>query len=211
MPRNSSSVSQKIAARHQVLIYARRHFTRRPYTEVKIHEIADDSGVSISNIRRLFGSKQALFREAFSLPPDPIGKVRQLLEPGIPGAGERIARWSLNIWEHTLAMPYFPALLRAAGKDLEDLPAFDSWLQAEVEAKLIDVLPGPDPHVRAQFIVAELIGVLVMRHCMYDCSISSMPVKQIVSHLSRNIQHHLEGPIGFDTGGPNFLKHKVLK
>lgn len=144
----------KEATRARLLAAARSRFAEHGYAGTSVRAVAGDAGVDAALVFRYFGSKDGLFVAA-TADEDP----ERLL--GL--APEEFA-------ERLLSMFAFPpdgtrpvaALLRAGGK-----AAGEARLQSAVCGPYLDevagALQGEDAELRAELLVAWVLGVAVMR------------------------------------------------
>ena len=93
--------------------------------------MAGDAGVDAALVHHYFGSKDDLFLAALELPVDP----RQILLPavagGLDGAGERILRAFLSVWDDPALQPSLVAVAQGvmdpAGSKLAAARASCRW------------------------------------------------------------------------------------
>src|SRR5947199_8874353 len=75
------------ATRERLLAAAWRHFSERPFEDVRLVDVARDAGVSAQTLHNHFGTKDALFVAAWQWTMAPEGARRDSAEAGdVPGA-----------------------------------------------------------------------------------------------------------------------------
>ncbi|MEL7976529.1 TetR family transcriptional regulator [Isoptericola sp. F-RaC21] len=144
----------KEATRARLLDAARRRFAEHGYAGTSVRAVAGDAGVDAALVFRYFGSKDGLFVAA-TADEDPE-RLR-----GLPP--EEFAERLLSMFAYPPegARPV-AALLRSGGR-----AAGEARLQAAVCGPYLDdvagTLDGEDPELRAELLVAWVLGVAVMR------------------------------------------------
>jgi AcrR family transcriptional regulator len=100
--------------RATILDAARLAFAERGIAGTTIRAVASSAGVDAALVHHYFGSKDDLFLAAMELPVDP----RQVLGPavagGADGAGERLLRAFLSMWDDPEISPSLIGIVRSA-------------------------------------------------------------------------------------------------
>src|SRR3954451_316834 len=78
------------ATRERLVRSAWRHFSERPFERVRLTEVAKDAGVSAQTLHAHFGTKDALFVEAWSWRMAPEGVRRDQAPVGDVRAAVRV-------------------------------------------------------------------------------------------------------------------------
>lgn len=175
------------ATRARLLDAARRRFAEHGYSGTSVRSVAADAGVDPALIFRYFGSKDGLFvaatasedpAELLGLPPEAM--VEGLL--GLFADADRRSRAALL------------AVLRSAGNG-----AGERRLQAEVCAPYIRALAGGIPHddadLRAELLIAWVLGVAVVRGLLPDTRLAR-ETQDVVVARSRAVVAAITGPPG---------------
>jgi AcrR family transcriptional regulator len=147
------------ATRAAILEAAKALFARVGYDFTSLRDIAVEAGADAALVKRYFGGKEALFREALeaSFRPDALAGVDRAtfarevatMMAGTPHADE--AR------SHT-----FQFLLRAATSPTT-APMLNAALQERFLGPIRNWIGGDDAPARARLLVATYIGLLVER------------------------------------------------
>lgn len=148
-------------SRAKILNAARIAFTRAGYDTVGVREIAAAAGVDPAMLPRLFGSKEALFREiadhAFSLEPAFVGPIEAL--------GAEVARHLTQPIDQNVdpdAFDEFAFLLRSVGSPVA-APILSAALQESFIRPLGERMSNSDAEARAALITAYVLGFAVLR------------------------------------------------
>jgi AcrR family transcriptional regulator len=144
--------------RNAILEAARLAFTRHGFDQVGVREITHAAGVNPSLVNRYFGTKEQMFAEVMQ-----VGL-------GFDGFGDgsqaQIIRWLTDyVLDKTVDREVFDpmlSLIRSAAV-AQAQPVLRDYLAREAIEPLAKIIGGEAASERASFIVAFLIGVIVMR------------------------------------------------
>lgn len=143
--------------RHEILIAAGRRFARSGYAAVRLKDIAEDVGVTAPLVVRYVGSKEALFREV-AMDESRLAIERADLEGPLESLGHRLATVLLAYWLDRTAN--FPAIALLRSLDFEEAKSlFEAEFSRRLLNPLAEVLPGPDPALRAKMIASQAMGI----------------------------------------------------
>ena len=146
------------ATRNAILEAARVAFTRHGFDQVGVREITHAAGVNPSLVNRYFGTKEQMFAEVMQ-----VGL-------GFDGFGDgsqaQMTRWLTDyVLDKTVDRDAFDpmlSLIRSAAV-AQAQPVLRDYLAREAIEPLAKVMGGEAASDRASFIVAFLIGVIIMR------------------------------------------------
>jgi AcrR family transcriptional regulator len=141
------------AGRTSILLAARRAFARQPYAAVTLRGIAADAGVSASLIVKHFGGKDQLFDVVSD-----FGEAAELLLAAPNSALGRHAVLTLVRWRHEHESDLLVRVVFAAGSG-DERAMMRERFRAQVVQAFADRLDGDDVDVRAELIVAHLLGL----------------------------------------------------
>src|SRR5689334_11743536 len=85
--------------RAAILAAARARFAEHGLTRTSVRSVAADAGVDAALVHHYFGSKDDLFVAALELPVDPRERLAEVVALGPEGAGERMVRTFLSVWD----------------------------------------------------------------------------------------------------------------
>ena len=143
--------------RHEILVAAGRRFARAGYAAVRLKDIAHDVGITAPLVIRYFGSKEALIREVATDEGGPTIDRADLDGP-LDSLGGRIATLLVAYWLDRTTN--FPSIALVRSLDFEEAKTlFVDEFARRLVTPLADVLPGPDPDLRARLIASQVMGV----------------------------------------------------
>src|SRR6185437_13303924 len=126
--------------------------------------IAADAGVDASLVRHYFGDKNGLLVATMQLPVDPTEVLRTVIDAGADGLGPRLVAAFLGAWD--VHHEVFAGLIRTTIAAADAAPPALDVLRNVVLGSLLGVLEGPDSELRANLVVAQLIGMAVLRYVL---------------------------------------------
>lgn len=158
------------ATRAAILHAAQQRFLRESYDNVGLRDIAGDAGVDVALIGRYFGGKEGLFREvvADDSHPDLFREPQSVAE--LPSFLARLITDDLDD-ERQERMEMFVIMLRSAsspqaGKIIREL------VHRDVLEPLTQLIGSPEGELRANMLLAILMGVSVLQTVMMVDSLS---------------------------------------
>lgn len=139
--------------RTSILRAARRAFARQPYAAVTLRGIAADAGVSASLIVKHFGGKESLF--------DRVADFSDAAELLLAAPDDELGRHAVQTliqWRQENGMDLLLRVVFAIGISDERKLIRDRF-HAQVVQAFAGRLSGDDIEVRAELIVAHLLGL----------------------------------------------------
>ena len=151
----TTRVEQRRRTEERILAAARQLFGEHGYDRTTIRAIAEAAGSDAGLVMRYFGSKEKLFAQAASIPPDgPIeGSPEEI-------AGQLTAGLSAKLAEE-------PTAALAAMRAMFSHPEAAAEVRAAMSAQqrqVAEQLPGEDAVLRSGVIGALILGMVVGRH-----------------------------------------------
>ena len=150
--------------RARLLAAAKEHFSAEDYSDVTIRAIAQTAKCDPGLVAYYFGSKVGLFREAMSLPRDPVAMVIEGFNGPRRGTGERIIRSILDLWEEASASNTVKILLTSILANDVTKVIFSNWVDSNIIDPVANQIPGPNPRIRAELAMTHVIGILAVRY-----------------------------------------------
>src|SRR5215211_5916566 len=98
--------------RSAILAAARASFAEHGFAGTTIRGVAAAAGVDAALVHHYFGTKDDLFVAALELPVDPREAIAPALVGGPDGAGERVLRVFVGVWDDPANTPVLVALAR---------------------------------------------------------------------------------------------------
>jgi AcrR family transcriptional regulator len=181
--------------RGQILAAARKSFADKGFAATTIRAVAGEAGVDPALVHHYFGSKDDLFLVALEIPVDPRALVPEVFASGLAGAGERLLRLFLKVWDDPRTRLPLVALVRASlGQD-----APESLLQQGILRMVLDplraVLPAGEADRRMQLVVSQMSGLVVTRYLLALDPLASMPADDVVAWVAPTLQRYLDAPV----------------
>jgi AcrR family transcriptional regulator len=179
--------------REKILTAARSHFRDAGFDGVTIRGIAATAGVDPALVLHYFGSKDGVFLAAVDFPIDPAEFLPRLLEPGLAGLGERLARFFLETWDAPDGSPLL-ALLRSVVANEQAADIFREFVSRQVIARLAHALELDRPELRAGLAASQLVGVAMLRYVIKVEPLASAPAADVARWLGPTVQRYLTDP-----------------
>ncbi|WP_370127383.1 TetR family transcriptional regulator [Streptacidiphilus sp. EB103A] len=176
-----------------VLAAARSEFAAHGYEKASMRGIARAAGVDPALLHHYFGTKDRLFLAVLDFPVDPGAVVEQIVAGERAQVGERIARFVLTLWEDPAVRDRLLALLRSAAGSEEVAAMLRGFLVRELVGRIAAELDVPDPELRVELAVSQIVGLAMARYVIAAEPIASVPAEALVPMLAPTIQRYLVG------------------
>jgi AcrR family transcriptional regulator len=181
--------------RATILAEARTLFAANGYAGTSVRAIATAAGVDAALVHHYFGTKDDLFLAALQAPIDPRKVLLPVAQGGVDGAGERLLRTFLGVWDDEAARLPLLALVRrvfdAEGRQL----VRDGFMQM-VLAPIGKGLGVDQPELRMSLVASQLMGIVLVRYVVGVEPIASASHDELVAAYAPVLQGYLEGPLG---------------
>ena len=181
--------------RAEILASARVLFASRGLASTTIRAIAARAGVDPALVHHYYGSKDDLFVAALELPVDPRVVLLPVVEGGLDGAGERLLRVFVSVWEQEDVRLSLLGLVRGV---------FEPTGRQVLRDGLLGVVLGPlapalgivdRPQRRLALVASQLIGVVMLRYVLEVEPLASMEHDVLVATYAPTLQRFLSGPL----------------
>jgi hypothetical protein len=186
------------ATARRLLEAARARFARDGFERTSIRDIARDAGVDQALVIRYFGSKEKLFASA--CPPEP--KTYGVFSGPKDEVIERLLDWVVSI-EGRDGEGQFVTLLQS-GSDEAGTKLLRQRLD-HFTKQLASGIDGPDAALRADLIVAWLMGIAMMSRIARRPSLENATARELSSYvlpaiagLAGNRSRRVEPPVHID-------------
>ncbi|MFG1917774.1 TetR family transcriptional regulator [Micromonospora sp. NPDC048898] len=182
--------------REAILDAARTAFADRGFDAASIRAIAGAAEVDPALVHHYFGSKDQLFRAAMDFPFDPGQLVPKVLTGDRDGAGERMVRVFLGVWDSPTGSAA-QALLRSAVSNEWTARLLREFVTTQVLRRVLenfDVDPAELP-LRGSLVATQMIGLAMMRHVVRLEPVASADPETLVAAIGPTIQRYLTGPL----------------
>jgi AcrR family transcriptional regulator len=180
--------------RAAILEAARTSFAGKGYAGTTIRGVAGAAGVDAALVHHYFGTKDDLFVAALELPVDPRQAIAPALVGGPDGAGERVLRVFVGVWDDPVNQPVLVAMARTM------LDPSGSHLLRE---GFLPVVLNPvgralgieRPELRMSLVASQLIGVILARYILRLEPLASMSAEGVVATYAPTVQRYLTGEL----------------
>ncbi|MFI1971652.1 TetR family transcriptional regulator [Streptomyces cinnamoneus] len=181
-------------ARERILTAARAEFAEHGYDGASIRGMAKNAGVDPALVHHYFGPKEKIFAAAVETAFAPALSVADLvIDAGPEGAGERMARFVLGVWEDPVTREPLLAILRSAVANETAAGVFRDLVSSRLMIRLAAELDGPDARLRSELAASHLVGVAMLRHVIKLEPLASADVEQVVAMVGPAVQRYLTG------------------
>jgi AcrR family transcriptional regulator len=182
--------------RGQILDAARKSFADKGFGATTIRAVAGEAGVDPALVHHYFGSKDDLFLAALEIPVDPRRLVPAVFEAGVAGAGERLLRLFLSVWDDPHTRLPLLALVRASLAEEGPESLLQQGILRMVLTPLRAALPSAEADRRVQLVLSQMVGLVVTRYLLALEPLASMPAEEVVAAVAPTLQRYLDGPLG---------------
>ena len=180
--------------RAAILAVAREAFASKGFAGTSVRGIAADAGVDSALVHHYFGSKDDLFLAALELPVDPREVLLPAIAEGVEGAGERMLRVFLSVWDDPeLRLPLLGLVRGIVDSDGQRLLR-EGFLPVVLEP--VGVALGVDrPGLRMPLVASQVLGLIVVRYVLAVEPVASMTADEVVAIYGPTMQRYLSGPL----------------
>jgi AcrR family transcriptional regulator len=182
--------------REAILAAARAAFADRGFDGASIRGIAAAAGVDPALVHHYFGSKDQLFLEVMQVPIDPGSMLARVLREGPDGAGERLVRTMLSVWDSPAGVAAAALVRSAMANDV-----FARMLREFIVRNILRRIAkeaGLDPAeagLRTNLVATQIVGLIVLRYVIRIEPIASTPAETLVPLIGPTVQRYLTGPL----------------
>ena len=180
--------------REAIAAAARSAFADRGYDRATFRTIAAAAGVDPALVVHFFGSKEDLFREVTSLPPQVADGIVALADGPRRTVGRRLAELVVNALEAPGTRSIVLGRIRSASSH----PAAADLVRETVTAdlrRLTTALTDDRPELRATLVGSQVVGIALARYVVLVEPLASMSAGEVVDVLAPAFQHYLVGPL----------------
>ena len=180
--------------RAEVLTAARTAFAEKGFRGTTIRAVASAAGVDPALVHHYFGTKDDLFVAALEIPVDPREVLAPVVAAGPDGAGERLLRTFLSVWDDPELQPRLVALARSLVSDDSASLVRDGFIPVVVGPVLASLVRDR-PEVRIPLVASQMIGLIVARDVVALPPLALMPSEDLVARVGPTLQRYLTGDL----------------
>ena len=181
--------------RAEVLAAARASFGELGFRGTTIRSVAAAAGVDPALVHHYFGTKDDLFVAALEIPVDPREVMAPVVAAGPDGAGERLLRAFLGVWDDPDIQPGLLALARSLLGDDSGPMVRDAFVPVVVGPVLAQLV-ADRPEDRIPLVASQIIGLVVTRYVVALPAMAQAPAEDLVARMGPVLQHYLTGDLG---------------
>jgi AcrR family transcriptional regulator len=180
--------------RAAILAAARASFAARGFRGTTIRSVAASAGCDPALVHHYFGTKDDLFLAALEIPVDPRRVLASVAAGGVDGAGERLMRVYLAVWDEESTRLPLLAIARGAFEPSGQRLLKDGFLRM-VLGPLGTALGVDEPERRMVLVGSQLVGLVMLRYVLAVEPLSSMPADEVVASYAPTLQRYLSHPL----------------
>jgi AcrR family transcriptional regulator len=180
--------------RAAILAAARELFAASGYAGTTIRGVAAAAGVDAALVHHYFGTKDDLFLAALEVRADPRVVLAPVAEGGVDGAGERLLRVFLSVWDDEETRLPLLGLFRGIVEPTGAQLVRDGFMRM-VLGPVAAALEIDEPDHRMALVASQLAGIVVLRYVVHVEPLASMPGDQLVATYAPTLQRYLSGPL----------------
>jgi AcrR family transcriptional regulator len=182
--------------RDVILAAARRAFAERGYDKASIRTIATEAGVDPALVHHYFGAKDQLFLATMEAPIDPGRLVPEILAGGLDGAGERLVRTFLSVWDSP-AGAAAAALFRSAVTHDWSARMLREFLTSQILRRVVDQIDAEpaEARLRGSLVATQMMGLVMARYIIKMEPVASSDPEALVTTVGPTVQRYLTGPL----------------
>jgi AcrR family transcriptional regulator len=180
--------------RAEVLAAARSSFADKGFRGTTIRAVAAAAGVDPALVHHYFGSKDDLFVAALQIPVDPREVLGPVVAAGPDGAGERLLRTLLGVWDDPELQPGLLALARSLVADDTGGLVRDAFIPVVI-GPVLAALVVDRPEARIPLVASQVVGLIVTRYVIALPPMADMLAEDVVARLGPVLQHYLTGDL----------------
>ena len=180
--------------RAEVLAAARASFAEKGFRGTTIRAVAAAAGVDPALVHHYFGTKDDLFLAALEMPVDPRELLAPVMAQGPDGAGERLLRTFLSVWDDPEIQVRLLAVVRSV-LDEDGATLLKEGFIPVVVGPILAQLVKDRPEVRIPLVTSQVTGLIVTRYVLALPPMAEMPAEDVVARIGPVLQHYLNGDL----------------
>ncbi|GAA3642026.1 TetR family transcriptional regulator [Microbacterium awajiense] len=183
-------------ARERILDAAVAEFEAHGYDAATIRSIAARADVDPALVHHYFGSKADLFTAVIDAPMQPARFLPEILDGDLDGAGERLVRFLLDLWEQPDFRRRGIAVMRAMMGSKRTANILVGFVSREILRRITTRLGGgDDARRRAGLVASQIVGLIVTRYVIELPPIAEATPDEVVAAVGPTLQRYLTGDL----------------
>lgn len=188
-------------SRQDILVAARRMFADRGFEGTSLRAISREAGVDPALVHHFFGGKEAVFNAALADVVKPEEIFDAVLAADPHGAGERLVRKFLSIYEQEETRAALLAMLRSAVSHPQSAELLGQFMAGGVLRHIAESVEPEDAELRAALVCSQLIGLSLLRYVFRMEPLASASPEQIARSVGPTVERYLLEPAAQLVGG----------
>ncbi|MGO9964883.1 MAG: TetR family transcriptional regulator [Acidimicrobiales bacterium] len=177
--------------REEILVAARRAFAERGYEATSLRSIAAGVHVDPALLVHYFGSKEGLFLASLEVTIGPSALFSGLDTLEVAQAAELIVARYLALLDHEQTRDVILSLVRSAVSSDRAAAMLREFLASKMLSSLGLLTGRPDGQLRASLVVAQLVGIAMLRHVVRLDAVVRASRDELVSVVAPVIEGYL--------------------
>lgn len=177
-----------------ILDAARGLFAQRGVKGTTIRAVAAQAEVDPALVHHYFGTKDDLFMASLQIPVDPRELLAPVVAQGPDGAGERILRTLLSVWDDPELRKPLLSMLRGIGEPEGQVVLRDGFLEVVIRPIITQLAPDR-PELRMPLLASQLVGLILVRYLVEVEPVASLPAEDLVAIHGPMVQRLLTGEL----------------
>lgn len=180
--------------RAEILAAARELFATQGFDGTSVRAVARAAGVDPALVHHYFEGKVGLFAEAVGVPAGIEEEVVAAVAGPREGAGERVVRAFLTVWDSPEGRTRFRAMVGAAAAHEGAAHALRDFVARTILARLAEggAGEGPLPQLAVAGVGAQLVGMGMLRYVVELEAMVEADREEVVALLAPHVQRLLE-------------------
>ena len=180
--------------RAAILDAARELFAAGGYSGTSVRAVAASAGVDAALVHHYFGTKEDLFLASLRLRVDPRVALRPVVEGGVDGAGERLMRLFVSVWDDPDTRLPILAVVRGIAEP-GGVQLVRDVVSRIVLGPVARGLGVDQPELRMNLVASQLFGLAMLRYVVELQPIASLPADALVEIYAPTIQRYFADPL----------------
>jgi AcrR family transcriptional regulator len=196
-PKRTGRRSGPTETREQIAVAARSLFADLGYERATFRAIGAAAGVDPALVVHFYGSKEDLFREVMTLPPEVSGALVAIADAPRDELGLRLAQLVVAAIESPETRPILLGRIRSASSH----PGAAALVRENVTRDLTlltSAITDDEPELRAVLIGAQVVGIALARYVVLVEPLASLPAPALIELIAPTFQSYLTGPLAGD-------------